>query len=523
MDRLAVGIDLGTTNSLVAYVVDGVIQMIDLGDGHLLPSTVRYIDGVPKVGDRHPDAYRSMKRLMGASDEAIRVAADILADIKTKVEKVLSRPVSEVVITVPAYFHDAARQATRLAARMAGWQVLRLIHEPTAAALAFGIDEKKQSGCVAVYDLGGGTFDISILRLHEGIFEVLATAGDTHLGGDDIDTALAELLTAKLGIAVPVSVAEKVKRSIRDEVCYEGRSCSVTEAEFWACMEPLLERTKNIARQALRDAGQKVTDLIVVGGPTRLRAVVEAAEEIFQCKADTSVHPDEVVARGAALSADGIVHGRVDRVLLDVTPLGLGIETYGGAVAPLLPRNTRIPAFAEEIFTTYADWQTAVDVHVVQGDRPIVAGCQSLARFRLPLEPMRAGFQRIAITFMMDADGILQVSAKDCKTGVMQAVEVIARAGGQLEYHEEDDQRQLLLIRAKGRAEPLLRASKRHSTDAHALLSGDEARMIDEAIVGLEMLLHQPGVEAEAIECASARLDQRTRHLASLLGTLCVK
>jgi len=475
-----VGIDLGTTNSLVAYIKDGVPIVIrdQNGDG-LVPSVVSVSqDNTIHVGreaqrrlltDAARTAY-SVKRFMGKGREDVRheaehfpfrvagdsgevvriglgdreftppeISAFILRELKHRAEAhfaelgEVDNEVDRAVITVPAYFNDAQRTATRDAGRIAGLEVLRIINEPTAASLAYGLD-KKHSGVIAVYDLGGGTFDISILRVEDGVFQVLSTNGDTHLGGDDIDVLLMDRVMGGQADRTPEAVQElrqaviqsKLDLSERDETTINGQR--ITRAEFEALIAPIVERTIGPCRQALADAGlepSQIDEVVLVGGSTRIPLVRRQVEELFGRRPHSELNPDEVVALGAAVQADILVTGNREMLLLDVTPLSLGIETMGGVVSKIILRNSTIPATGSEMFTTAVDNQTAVDIHVLQGERELVADNRSLYRFKLRgIPPMPAGLPRVQVQFQIDASGILSVTARELRTEIEQTIEV---------------------------------------------------------------------------------------------------
>nr|WP_211194128.1 Fe-S protein assembly chaperone HscA [Pyxidicoccus fallax] len=552
----AVGIDLGTTNSLVAAVVQGKPRCVpvDEGDSLLLPSVVHYAkDGGVVVGARarrlapeHPtDTISSVKRFMGRSpDDAetrklghyrfvpgskvvrfdvaggtpvnpIEVSGEILRSLKRRAEAHFSTKVEQAVITVPAYFDDAQRQATKDAGRLAGLEVLRLLNEPTAAALAYGLDKGSQ-GTFAVYDLGGGTFDVSILKLVDGVFEVKSTGGDSALGGDDFDRAIAQQVLQAMGekepspalIAEVLAASRKAKEALTDvpevELTVGGHKQVVKRADFDTWIQPFVQKTGVVCRRALKDAGVAAGELdgvILVGGATRVPAVRRYVAELFGREPLGDIDPDQVVALGAAVQADLLTNeDRQDEVLLlDVIPLSLGLETMGGIVEKLIQRNSTIPTAAAQVFTTFKDGQTGLDVHVVQGERELVEDNRSLARFTLSgIPPLAAGMARVEVRFQVDADGILSVSAKEQSTGATQSITVKPSHGltdeeieqmllDSIDHAEEDIQaRQVREQRVD--AERVLAEAERQLREHGSLLQDGERAAIDAAMARVREL-----------------------------------
>jgi Fe-S protein assembly chaperone HscA len=586
-----VGIDLGTTNSLVAYLDLTGPKIVEDAEGRkIVPSVVslaengRLVAGEPArelLLTKPERSIYSVKRLMGRGvgdvqdelklfpfritsegDAAIQlklgertftppeISAAILKQLKDNAEAALGAPVSEAVITVPAYFNDAQRQATKDAGRLAGLDVLRLVNEPTAASLAYGLD-KRQDGVIAVYDFGGGTFDISILRLHEGIFEVLATNGDTHLGGDDIDNLLLRIALEEAEIPQDSEGVQRLRRAVikakeelsfapdtKIELTYAGKTYqrALSRELLERLIAPIVERTLEPCRACLADAKltpEQIDEVVMVGGSTRIPLVRAAVERLFKAKPHTELNPDEVVALGAAVQA-GILAGDVeDKLLLDVTPLSLGIETMGGVVSKLIHRNSTIPASATESFTTAVDGQRNVLIHVLQGERELVKDCRSLARFDLKdIQPMPAGFARIEVRFLIDANGILNVTARDSRTGKEQTVEVKPSYGLTEEQVEgmireslenaEADMNERQVREARVEADNILAAiAKAQRNDAWQALSAGERNEIETAQRALLAVYHQP--DHHAINASIEELNRVTMDLAENMMNTAVR
>jgi molecular chaperone DnaK len=585
-----VGIDLGTTNSLVAYVDDGagLPRVIPDGDGRpLLPSVVAFTPAGILVGEaakrqlvRRPEStVYSVKRFMGRGYDDVKdelqhfpfavqpaegivrlvvegrqvtppeVSAVILRSLKERAEAYFGDTVEKAVITVPAYFNDSQRQATRDAGRIAGLDVVRILNEPTAASLAYGL-HRLQDGVIAVYDLGGGTFDISILRVKGGIFEVLATNGNTRLGGDDFDRALVGRLIEDIRVRHDVDVsgdnevmqelrlgaeAAKIRLSVEERttlvIPFDAFTyrVEITRAELQALIEPLVARTLGPCRLALADAGltsAQIDEVVLVGGSTRVPLVRRRVEELFGRTPHSRLNPDEVVALGAAVQAHILAGGITSMLLLDVTPLSLGIETLGGIVSVLIPRNTTIPTSAREMFTTSADGQTVVDLHVVQGERELARDCRSLARFELrSIDPMPAGMPKVEVTFLIDADGILKVTARELRTGKAAAIDVKPSYGlteGDVErmvdesfQYAEADVEARMLIEVRNEADTVMTHVRRALKQGGHLVTPAEGADITAALEELARVRETS--QRDFIRTRTDALNRVTERLAQVL------
>ena len=597
-----IGIDLGTTNSLVAYVDEttGLPRVIQDAEGRpLLPSVVAFTPDGIVVGEparrqlarRPADTVYSVKRLMGRGFEDVKdearylpfrilpgeglvrlavggrevtppeVSAVVLRALKERAERHFGERVEKAVVTVPAYFNDAQRQATKDAGRIAGLDVVRIVNEPTAASLAYGL-HRLSEGVIAVYDLGGGTFDVSILRVKEGVFEVLATNGDTHLGGDDFDRVLSLWLLEDIAARHHADLDRDCVDLARDpEAMQELRLAAeaakirlsseerttltlpfagftyrreMTRAELERLTEPLVARTLAPCRRALADAGLTAADIdevVLVGGSTRVPLVRRRVQELFGKTPHSQLNPDEVVALGAAVQAHILAGGITNMLLLDVTPLSLGIESLGGIVNVLIPRNTTIPTSAREMFTTSVDGQTLVDLHVVQGERELAKDCRSLGRFELRIDPMPAGMPKIEVTFLIDANGILQVQAREQRSGKAASIEVKPTYGlseAEVEQMIEDsftyaeaDVETRMLIEARNEADTVLVHAERALKQGAQLVDADERAAIEAAVTALRAA--RAGDDRERIHEATTAVNRVTEHLAEALMDAALK
>lgn len=585
--RLAVGIDLGTTNSLVAASCGPKVEILpDEQGNYLLPSIVRYTEsGSPQVGhaaraaviEDPANTIVSVKRLLGRSmqevvgseqfsqyrfddsrkdgapalltaagvKDPIEVSADILSTLAQRAEKALKGKLEGVVITVPAYFNDAQRQQTKDAARLAGLDVLRLLNEPTAAAVAYGLDSQDQ-GNVIVFDLGGGTFDVSLLSLQKGVFEVLSTGGNTSLGGDDFDRILIDLIKSKLNIHeqldhhkaaqlshAAIEAKHELSAASEASVEFAGQSVQITTQEFAEASQELVAKTITTCRRVMRDAGlekEAIDNIVMVGGATRMPVIRKAVTDFFGKEPLTDIDPDKVVAIGAGIQADVLIGNKSSEsfLLLDVNPLSLGIETMGELVEKIIPRNTTIPVARAQEFTTFKDGQTAMVLHVMQGERELVKDCRSLARFELRgIPPMVAGAAKIRVTFQVDADGLLSVLAEELSTGTRSEIQVKPSFGlgaddieqmlQASQEHAEQDMQVRALRETQVEAQQLVDAIRAAEAEDGDLLEREEKQQLDSAVAELEKAIaegsrNQIHDQAEALnklssEFAARRMD----------------